>query len=155
MNKISIIYDTREQKPLTFERFLENNNLELIKDTLSCGDYTLGGFDIPCQIDDSIIIERKKDCQELIGNLGTNWERFKNELEQMSKFKHKFILVCGDQNFQWLYDKKYTKLSPAFIFRQLAQIQINYGISIIFLGNRESVEEYIFRIFKRIIDKNE
>lgn len=103
--------------------------------------------------DDSIIIERKKDCSELVRNLGAEWERFTREMELMTQYRHKLMVVCAPDNFQVLYDKGYTKLHPNFVYKQLATLQIRYGVSTIFLPNRTTAENYIFRLFTDIINK--
>jgi hypothetical protein len=73
-------------------------------DTLECGDYTPIAFDMPND-DYSLIIERKLSARELIGNIGKNWERFQRELEKMSFYQNKFLVVCGPEEYYQLYKK--------------------------------------------------
>jgi len=145
---LKLIQDTREQDPLIFDGYPVTVGI----DTLPAGDYSLVGHD---QFGDdfSVIIERKANCSELIGNLGTNWERFTRELEQLSKYKFASIVVCGDNNFHYLVERNFTKLSLNFIFSQIARIQLDYNIPIIFAGNRENATNYIYRLFNQIDKK--
>lgn len=147
---MQIIVDTREQEPLKFEGY---EGLTLCKDKLDAGDYTLVGHDMPND-DDSVIIERKASCRELLGNLGAGWDRFKNELEILSKYRHKCIVVCGHNNFDYLYTRDMTKLSPNFVYKRLGDIYLTYGISVFFANSREEAESYIARMFKQIYLKH-
>jgi ERCC4-type nuclease len=149
--KINIIVDTRENDPLLFS--LYDEEIKTHRDKLDAGDYTLFAHDMPGD-DDSIIIERKANCQELVNNLGKKWEQFKAEAELLSKYKHKVILVCGPDNFNYLYDRGFTRLHPNFIYKQLNYLWINYGIQTLFLPDRDTAENYIFRSFVEVIRKN-
>lgn len=144
---MKIIVDTREQEPLTFSL---KEDIQIGRDKLECGDYSIAGYDLPGD-DGSIIIERKQNCNELCGNLGANWERFQKELEKMAEYKHKMILVCGPNNFPYIHGRGYTKLHPNFVYKQLSIIHIKYGIPTIFAGTREDAEEYMYRYFKEVI----
>lgn len=145
---LNIIQDTREQDPLIFEGY----PIKVGVDALPAGDYSLVGHDQPSD-DFSVIIERKANCSELIGNLGTNWDRFERSLEKLAQYKHAQIVVCGNNNFDYLIEKDFTKLSLNFIFAQIVKIQLDYGIPIIFCGNRPNATNYIYRLFKRIDKK--
>lgn len=151
---IKILYDTREQNPLTWKNELKPYEVTLARETFECGDYTIVGHDMPGD-DNSVIIERKKNSLELVGNLGTNWDRFCNELELMSKYKYKQIVVCGPDNFSFLYSRGYTKLSPSFVYKQLVHIFIYFNISTIFLNSREEAENYLYRMFVHLSNKTE
>ena len=149
---LKIIVDTREQNPLTWENELKPYDVVLTRDKLDFGDYSLVGHDQPSD-DDSIVIERKKNCQELVGNLGTNWDRFKDEMAGLKAYKHKSIIVCGPNNFAHLYNQGFTKLHPNFIYKRLADLFIYYNISTVFLNTREDAENYIYRLFNEIANK--
>ena len=142
---LKIIRDTREQDPLDFGGY----PVEIGVDTFSAGDYSLAGHDMPND-DFSIIIERKKNCSELINNLGAKWEQFEREMLALSKFKFARIVVCGPNNFEYLVTKGLTKLSLNFIYKRIAQIEIDYGVPMIFAGDRANTENYIYRLFREL-----
>ncbi len=148
MSEFTIIRDTKEQKPLGFIDY----PVKITNESLPAGDYSLVGHDMPGD-DDSIIIERKKDCMELCSNLGAKWEQFENEAKLLKKYKHKMILVCAPNNFDYLCDRGFTKLSVNFIYKRLAYLYVNYGITITYMPNRESAENLIYRTFLEIIRK--
>ena len=147
---MKIIIDTREQESL---KFLDYEGISTCVDKLDAGDYPLCGHDM-INDDDSIIIERKASSRELLGNLGTGWDRFKNELEILSKYRHKLIVVCGPNNFDYLYSRDLTKLSPNFVYKRLGEIYLNYNIQTFFANTREEAESYIARLFKQIYLKH-
>lgn len=146
-NPIRILRDTREQTPFEWDGY---EDITITSETLEAGDYTIVGHDMPGD-DSSIIVERKKNCNELIGNVGANWDRFLREAELLAQYKTKLIIVCGPCNFDYLYDNKLTKLHPNFVFKQLAHLQINYGISTLYFPNKEQAENYVFRLFVETI----
>lgn len=142
-----ILSDTREQQPLLWIGY---SDLKITTEKLDCGDYTIVCHDRPND-DFSVIIERKKNCQELIGNLGTNWDRFEAEAQLMVKYQIRQIVVCGPDNFKFLYDYGFTQMQTTILYKRLAYLQCVYGISTVFLPNREAAELYIYRLFKEVM----
>lgn len=145
---MNLIIDTKEQKPLLFTEY----ELNICRDSLPAGDYTLVGHDRPTD-DESVIFERKANCLELVTNLGKEFERFEREAQILTQYKHKAILVCGPANFDFIYNRGMTKLHPNFAYKQLAYLYLEYSIPTIFLDNRENVENFMFRTFHQIHKK--
>ncbi len=148
---MNIIVDTREQNPVTFSSY---EKVKIYRDTLSAADYTICGHEFPND-DNSVLFERKKDCNEFTRNIGAEWERFCIELDKMAQYKNKSILICTPDNFADLYQMEYTKLHPNFVYKRIAEIQVRYQIPVIFFDNRSKVEEYMFRAFYEILKKTE
>lgn len=148
---MKILIDSREQSPF---RWIDYENLTTVREKLDFGDYSLVSHDMPGD-DESVIIERKQHCQELLSNIGMYWDRFKRELEGLAKYKHKFIIVCGPSNFDYLYNKGFTKISPNFAYKQLAFIYTEYGIPTLFFSKAEDAENFIYRLFIELIRKND
>ena len=144
--KIKILYDSREQTPFTFKDY---EWIESTKETLDFGDYTMVGHDL-YRDDHSVIVERKANAQELVNNIGTNWERFLREMENVTKYRHKMILVCGPNNIEFLYRQGFTKISPNFFYKQLAILQTEYNVPTIFMQDYDHAESYIVRYFGQI-----
>lgn len=147
---MNLIIDSAEKQPLLFSTY---ENVKTCVDSLPCGDYTLVGYDMPGD-EESVIFERKADCQELVTNLGKKWPQFEAVAQMMSKYQHKTIIVCGPDNFQYLYDRGFTQMHPNFMYKRLAYLWVNYGISTIFLQDRATVENFMFRTFVEILNKN-
>jgi ERCC4-type nuclease len=144
---MKIIVDTREDenKFLAFSAY--QDDVRLYRDKLDAGDYTIFGADRPGD-DHSIIFERKENCRELITNLATHWDRFQNEMGLLARYKRAQIIVCQPDCFQYLYDNGLTKCSPSFIYSRLSHVYFNFGVSTIFLKDRDAVENYMYRMFR-------
>lgn len=148
LNKITILRDTREQNPWLFE---DCDCVETVMCTIPKGDYSLQGFDDPSH-PNSVIVERKSSSQELIGNIGKGWDRFKRELEILSRFEYKMIVVERAANFNWLVEKKFTSLHTNFIYKRIAEIYADYNVPIYFLESRDDAQNFVYRVFKRILE---
>lgn len=138
-----IVADTKEKQPL---EWLNYADVQVTPQALKYGDYTLRGFDTPDK-PGSIIIERKQNANELVGNLGMKWDNFELEMQRMSPFATKLVVVGSPCNFEWLYEKKFIKVTPQFLYSRMAHIQLNYGVSIMFMSNRDQLEHYLYRLF--------
>ena len=166
--KVHIIVDTREQHPLfvndedfgTVRPVFSSLSLRdewldkvvLHRDKLDCGDYTMYAHDLPGD-DHSIVLERKKDCMELITNLVTKWDQFASEMELLRQYKHKQIIVCKPENFWWLYQQGFTAVHPNFLYKKLAVLYYDFGVPVTFLGSRMAVEAYMYSFMKDVMNK--
>lgn len=147
---MNLIVDTAEKNPLLFSIY---QDMKIYHDSLPCGDYTMVGYDMPND-EESVIFERKADCQELVTNLGKKWKQFEAVMQLMSQYKHKAIIVCGPDNFQYLYTRGFTQLHPNFVYKRLAYLQVQYNVPTIFLQDRDTAENYMMRVFIEILRKN-
>ena len=147
---MEILIDTREQKPFVFA----NETLTgLHRTKLDAGDYSIVGYDKPTD-KHSIIIERKANCSEYSSNLGKNFERFEREAQKLAEYKHRAIIVCGPDNFQYLYDQKFIGLHPKYAYNRIAYLWIQYGIPTFFHDTPEQAEMFMMRLFKRVYEIN-
>lgn len=149
--KINLIVDTREQQPLLFEDYPD---IVVMRDKLECGDYAPVAFDMPND-DYSLIIERKLGAIEVLTSIGSNWIRFERELEQLSKYKNKFLIICGPEEYYDLYRKKFTKIHPNFVRKRFYEIRLKYGVHIIHFMNRKKAEEFIYNLIINTIQLSE
>ena len=83
--KFTVIKDTREQEGYYFSAF--NACAGMVEEKLDTGDYSIKGME------DKICIERKGCVEELAVNLGQKKHAFLAEIERMSTFPHKFIVL--------------------------------------------------------------
>lgn len=146
-NQTKILFDSREQNPFLFKEY---DYIRPVRETLEVGDYTLVGHDMPGD-DQSVIVERKADTKELLTNIGQKWERFLNEMKGIREYKNRMILVCGPNNIEFLYRQGLTQVHPNFFYKQLAILQIEYGVPVIFMPDRIHAESYMVRYFNHII----
>jgi len=147
---LPILVDTREQNPFNWEKY---EGIRIYQDTLEAADYTLVGHEFYNE-DDSVLVEKKKNCLELVTNLCKKWDQFEKELVIMSQYKHKCIVVCGEYNFWEIYTQRMTKVHPNFVNKRLSEIYLNYGVPTLFLKNRSTAEDFVFRMFCQIYNKH-
>lgn len=150
IKQFTAIADTREQQPLEFD----SPNIEsVVTKKLETGDYSIVG------LEDILCIERKNGIAEFYRNIMQ--ERFENELERMKAFKYRFlVLECSlsevmDVPYSLGLSQKQTamcKLKPKYVLMKISEIQVNYGVHVVFAETREGVTEIITNIMKRVYE---
>ena len=86
---MQIQVDTREHKKEweRIEKHFQSAGAEYFRSKLYVGDY--------CNVDNPrIVIDRKKDLLELVGNVTQQHERFRNELVRATEKGFKIIILC-------------------------------------------------------------
>ena len=144
--------DSQEKIPWDFYTDQCIGNISVCK--LPTGDYTIEG------LEDVLCIERKKSVAELAKNVTE--ERFERELERMSDFAHKFLILEFGYNHIESYPvgsgipknkQKRVKVKGPFIMSVLARIQTKYDIHVIPCGHRAYAEQVAYNIMKAIYKK--
>jgi len=148
INNFTIIVDTREQKPWTF------NNYTVANKKLDTGDYSIEG------LEKIFTIERKRSVSEIANNISE--KRFYDELDRMRDFKHKFILLEFSLNSVLDYPVGSTvpkrlwnnlKITGKYVLKYLIEISIKYDVHIIYCGSSDNAEEMAISIMKRMVEK--
>ncbi len=148
-NEFTIIIDTREQKPWTFEHHAKANH------KLDTGDYSIEG------LENLVAIERKRNVAEFANNITE--KRFVDVVERLSKIPYAFILFefdmdqvmsypIGSDIPKRLWDK--IRISPSFLLKHIVDLQINHNIRIIFCGNSDNAEKVALSIMRRVYKEN-
>lgn len=141
----TIIVDTREQQPWTFDNYTTANK------KLDTGDYSIDG------LQHVLAIERKKSVSEFANNITES--RFKDVAERLSQLKHSFLLLefdlddvliypVGSNVPKRLWDK--IKINPAFIIKHLLELQMFHNVKVIFCGDAENAEKMAIYILKKV-----
>ena len=149
MDPFTIIVDTREQQPWEFGLHIT------AKKKLDTGDYSIEG------LQHLLAIERKKSVSEIANNISES--RFKDVLERLNKIPYKFMLFEFDledvYNFpvgsdipKKLWDK--IRISPKYLLKYITEVQLNYGIHVIYCGCAEDAEKMAVSIMKRVYEKH-
>lgn len=144
-NNFTIIIDTREQQPWNFESYTTAHK------KLDTGDYSIEG------LESILTIERKKSASEFATNIVES--RFKDVIMRLSQFKYSFLLLefnledlliypIGSTVPKKMWDK--VKITPAFLVKNILELQLNHNIKVIFCGNATSAEKIAEFIFKKI-----
>lgn len=141
----TIIVDTREQQPWTFEEYVVANK------KLDTGDYSIEG------LQDFFAIERKKSINEIANNIVE--PRFKDVLARLAQLKYSFLLLefgmtdvlyypVGSNLPKKMWDK--VRITPAFIMKNILDWQLKYNINVLFCNNASNAEKTAEYILKRI-----
>lgn len=141
----TIIIDTREQKPWTFEHHSTANH------KLDTGDYSISG------LENIVAIERKRNVAEIANNITES--RFEDVVNRLSKIKHAFVLLefnlddvirypIGSTIPKKLWSK--IRITPNFIIKHLLDLELEHNIRVIFCGNSSNAEKIALAILRRI-----
>lgn len=144
-NNFTIIVDTREQKPWGFAEYTTAHK------KLDTGDYSIEG------LENILCIERKQSSSEFANNIVES--RFKDVIERMSQIKYAFLLLEFSLEDLLIYPKGSTvprkmwdkiKISPAFLIKNIIELQLNHNIIVYFCGNSTNAEKMAEYLFKKI-----
>lgn len=149
-----VIADTREQNGWTFPQYQDCEGSYV--GTLKTGDYSIEG------LENFVCIERKASVEEISINIGSDKKRFYKELERMKDFKHKYI-VCEfsiDDVLQFPNNSripkeriKDIKISGKYILKTMLEIEMEYGIHVMYCGTKNNAFITAASILKRIWEK--
>jgi hypothetical protein len=156
MGKIKqIVQDTREQKGKhkNIEKYMSENNIEIFRDKLFCGDYSL-------PIDRKVCIDIKQDVVEIAGNLCSNQHaRFRDEcIRAMKTGTQLYVLIeenecngfeitCPEDLVHWESPKfKYgqrkgqplTFVKGSVLAKTMRSMETKYGVTFLFCNKEES-----------------
>lgn len=146
-NRFKIIVDTDEKKPWVFQE--DNMCLGEIHKALHVGDYSIEG------LEDKFFIERKSTVAELAKNINeSRWPRW---LEKTKSVPHRFM-ICEFGYYdidafpsrlpKRVRDK--IRVTPKYIHKCIAQMEIKYDLHIKLCNNRESAFKAAGCLLKRM-----
>lgn len=90
-----IIVDTREQKYSHVTESFDKQGIKWYRSKLICGDYQN-------PLNPTVVIDRKKDLQEVAGNVCQQHERFIRELELAKELGYRMIILVEEPNITTL-----------------------------------------------------
>jgi ERCC4-type nuclease len=149
MSEFTIIVDTREQKPWSFE------NHTIANTKLDTGDYSIEG------LENILCIERKRNVAEIANNITE--DRFKDVIDRIKTYKFPFILLEFNINDVLRYPigstipkKLWSKIriSPQYIMKHLIDMQVENNIHVIFCGDSSNAEKIALSIMRRVYKMN-
>ena len=92
-----IIVDTREQKYNHVTDYFDKEGIKWVRSKLICGDYQN-------PLNPTVIIDRKKDLQEVAGNVCQQHQRFVRELELARELGYRLIVLIEEDSIKTLTD---------------------------------------------------
>ncbi len=127
---MKIIVDKREKTPYTFSRYPD---VEVIRDTLFTGDYSLARFE------GSIALERKT-LNDLIGCfMGEDRDRFERELNRGRGMD--FFAVIVEASFADIHQRRYrSNMLPQAAVETIIAFTVRYKTNFFFAGNQQCGE---------------
>jgi hypothetical protein len=158
--QVEIAIDTREQNPAVFpiDKEYKSGRLQVLGSkvqTLDTGDYSLIGYE------NVLRIERKAGFAELHVNLmsgSENKDRFLREMERMTQFDHRYILIesniSKDSLTLGIPQGRYNSPTCGTVLKELIKIQKDYNIPFLFVGDAfVKTAKYIFETVVRDISE--
>jgi len=150
---MDIIIDSRERKPYTFADAAKHINSTTVE-KLDTGDYTVRG----CE--DILCIDRKRSVGEVKDNILE--DRFTAELERMRDFKYKYLLLEFSVEDVRIWPRgsglpkhvqRKIRVSGNRILGRLLEIQLEYGVQVLFCGDRKHAEYMAVGLMKKVHDE--
>ena len=146
-----IVVDSQEAKyPYLFSGELIIRK-PLLVDGVRTGDYSVQGFE------KQITVERKT-ITDLYSSLSQRRTKFMEEMWKLQYFESKALVIEGtyDQVInppRTSYVKKYSKIHRNSVLGSLVKINMEFGITVIFAGNRRNGEEWTLHTLKMFFNK--
>jgi len=118
--------------------------------TLGTGDYSLAGY----AGRDGIIVERKSGLTELAGNLSTGRSRFEREMERMTAYAVRVLLVIGERGdiAKGLYR---SKMTPISFQGSLDGWSERFNLTVRFVPDRTAAALYVVNALRRFLERAE
>ncbi|WP_437611167.1 ERCC4 domain-containing protein [Sorangium sp. So ce834] len=133
---MTIVVDTREQRPWTF-----GGAFRLERVALPAGDYSIAGFE-------SVVAIERKTLDDYVQSLILHRQRFKRECERLRSYALKAIVVEADAGDVFAHAYRSDAAPNAVIATGLAFLR-DYGVATIWAGNREHAEHMAETILLR------
>lgn len=123
--------DSREQKYDHVTRYFDSKGVKWVKSKCVVGDYV--NLENPM-----VVIDRKKDLQEVVGNVTTQHARFVRELELAKDLGFKLIILIEEPNietlgdvprwYNWRLKKNPKAVSGKKLYKIMTTMQEKYGV---------------------------
>ena len=139
---MTILVDTREQRPFTFEH--ERYDVQIQPGTLTVGDYSLAG------LQDKVAVERKS-LPDLVQCLGRERERFERELLRGAALDAFAVVVEGswsdlaNGNFR-------SQLNPHAACQSVLAFMSRYRVPFHFAGSRAAAEYVTWGFLRQYLE---
>lgn len=152
----SIIVDTREQASFFFRDIKVDRRdgggryiVPITRKSLKTGDYAIEGFEDRCAVE-------RKSMEDLFHCVGSDRERFENQLRRLNELEHPFVVV--EASWERIFRGcPRSQLKPKTVFRSVIAWQQGSEFENThwwFLPSKRAAELATFRILDRFWKKN-
>lgn len=146
MKDILLLCDSRNQKDKYITDYFDKNNIQWVRTGLPSADFMAVRYDNGFVKDYSVLIDTKKDLNEVAGNLcnTTEHERIKREVDRARELGcKKFIFLVCDDKIQKVSDilnwtSKHTKVKGCTLAKIMQTMASKYGVSFIFTTKKRA-----------------
>ena len=136
LKNLTIICDTREQDTHV-QKYFDSKKVPTITRKLDTGDYS-------CQLGEQsferdIVVERKRNLDEICGNFTAERERFEREFLRAKAYGTKVILIVENASWSDIFIGNYrSKLSSKSLTGSILTWLARFDVSIVFCKPEES-----------------
>lgn len=134
---ITVLVDTRERRPFT----RMPKDMRVKKCALPTGDYALLGDK------NGLVIERKS-MEDLFGTLTRGENRFRMEMERLSKFAFPVLLVEATATLVRMGDARYSEAHGPAVLNHALALCVAYGVAPMFCEGRAAAEEMAWGLLR-------
>lgn len=138
--------DTREQKYDHVVNYLDSQGIKHVRSKCVVGDYV--NLENPM-----VVIDRKKDLQEVAGNVCQQHDRFIRELELAKELGYKMIVLVEEPSitnveqvfgwYNWRRKKNPRAVSGKTLHKIMVTIQEKYGVEWQFTTKQKCGEKIV------------
>jgi hypothetical protein len=147
MNNFVVLTDTRQQKESHILKEFDKQGIIHIRTTLPSADYMMLRYDEEkgMYLDYSILIDTKKDLEEIAGNLcnSVNHERIKREIAKGKELGcENFIFLIGNNKIKTIQDlenwtSKRTRVKGSTLLKVMSTMKERYNVRFIIVSKKE------------------
>ena len=136
LKKLTIICDTREQDRHVSEWF-EKNKVKTITRKLDTGDYSAQLGEL--SMEREIVVERKRNLDEICGNFTVERERFEREFMRAKAYGTKVVFIIENASWSDIFLGNYrSKTSSKSLLGSLLSWMVRFNITFTFCKPEET-----------------
>ncbi|MBC8466065.1 hypothetical protein H8D57_03475 [bacterium] len=141
MTSLTIVIDTREQLPFSF-----NTEIDVIRKSLLTGDYSL------LEYENQVAVERK-DINDFVQSVIHQRERFLREMIRLSEMPFRCVVV--EASWSDILRHHYRSgADPRSVVGSALSIIVDYGVPVYFCSDRQLAlaftEKYLKRVHRKL-----
>ena len=137
LKKLTIIVDSREQVNNHLTEWWDQKSIPYTTRKLDVGDYSAQIGDMT--LEEDIVIERKRNLDEIAGNFTSARERFEREFLRAKANGTKVFLIIENATWEDIYLHNYrSQLSEKSLVASLLSFQIRFNITILFCATQNT-----------------
>ena len=131
LKDLQIIADSREQVNNHLTDYWDKKKVPYFTRKLDIGDYSAQLGEMTLEKD--VVIERKRNLDEICGNLTADRDRFEREFLRAKALGTKVFLIIENASWTDIYLQNYrSQLTPKSLMASLMSWQVRFNITVIF-----------------------